>query len=54
VMELTSHGGNTELVYPVVEALARGNAVDSPETIEILGRPCEGFRCRLRRWVHTP
>jgi alpha-beta hydrolase superfamily lysophospholipase len=54
LMELTSHGGNTALVYPVVEALARGGTVNSPETIELLGRPCEGFRCRLRRWVRTP
>jgi pimeloyl-ACP methyl ester carboxylesterase len=54
VMELTSHGGNTELVYPVVEALARGIGVVQPEALTLLGVPCEGFRCRLRRWTRTP
>jgi len=51
VMELTSHGGNTELVYPIIEALARQGKVDSPEIVEVLGTPCGGFLCRLRRWV---
>lgn len=51
VMELDSHGGNTELVYPVVEALARGDSVESPEMIRLLGVPCRGFRCRVRRWA---
>lgn len=49
VMELTSRGGNTELVYPVVEALARGLGVASSDTVRLLGVPCQGFRCRLRR-----
>jgi esterase/lipase len=52
IMELTSHGGNTELVYPVVEALARGLRVETPETIEVLATPCEGIRCRLLKLVH--
>lgn len=50
VLELTSHGGNTDLVYPVVEALARGMA---PATVPQLDVPCEGFRCRLRRWARA-
>jgi hypothetical protein len=50
-MELDSHGGNTALVYPVVEALARGSTVELPEMIRLLGVPCQGFRCRVRRWV---
>ena len=54
VMELTSHGGNTELVYPVVEALARGQGVVQPDTVRLLGVPCEGFRCRLRRLARAP
>ena len=54
VMELTSHGGNTELVYPVVEALARGTGVAMPDMVRLLGAPCEGFRCRLRRWARMP
>jgi esterase/lipase len=52
VMELTSYGGNTELVYPIVEALARGVGVAQPDLVTLLGRPCTGFRCSLRRWVH--
>ena len=51
VMELTSHGGNTELVYPIVESLARGGAAEGPEIVELLGAPCDGFWCRLRRRV---
>jgi esterase/lipase len=54
VMELTSHGGNTELVYPIVEALARGVDVVQPSVVTPLGRPCTGFRCSLRRWAHVP
>jgi len=46
VMELTSRGGNTDLVYPVVEALARG--ADAPDTVKRLAEPCGGFRCLLR------
>jgi carboxylesterase len=49
VMELTSRGGNTDLVYPVVEALARGQGVAQSDTVRLLGVPCLGFRCRLRR-----
>jgi carboxylesterase len=51
VMELTSHGGNTELVYPIVEALARQGSAESPEIVQLLGTSCEGFWCRLRRWA---
>jgi len=49
VMELSSRGGNTALVYPIVEALARQGAAESPEIVELLGAPCDGFWCRLRR-----
>jgi hypothetical protein len=49
VMELPSHGGNPELVYPIVEALARQGAADSPRIVELLGAACDGFWCRLRR-----
>ena len=51
VMELNSHGGNTELVYPVVESLARHGVVDAPDVVEVLGTPCGGILCRLRRWL---
>src|SRR5215475_3873484 len=47
VMKLTSYGGNTALVYPVVEALARGVGVVQPDMVTLLGRPCTGFRCNL-------
>ena len=49
VMELTSRGGNTELVYPVVEALARRGAAEAPEIVELLHTPCKGLLCGLRR-----
>jgi hypothetical protein len=51
VMELSSRGGNTALVYPIVEALARQGAAEAPEIVELLGTPCDGFWCRLRRWA---
>lgn len=51
VMELTSHGGNTDLVYPVVEALARAGLIEPTEIVPQLGVPCQGFRCTLRRWT---
>jgi pimeloyl-ACP methyl ester carboxylesterase len=49
VMELSTHGGNTELVYPIVEALARQGAAEAPEIVELLGKSCVGFWCRFRR-----
>jgi carboxylesterase len=54
VMELTSRGGNTDVVYPVVEALARGQGVAQSDTVRLLGVPCQGFRCRLRRLSGGP
>ena len=54
VMELSSRGGNTDLVYPVVEALARGHDVVQQDTVRLLGVPCEGLRCRLRRLAGAP
>ena len=40
VMELSSRGGNTNLVYPVVEALARGTDVAQQAR-------CVCSRCRV-------
>jgi len=54
VMELSSRGGNTNLVYPIVEALARGHGVAQEDTVRLLGVPCEGFRCRFRRLAPEP
>ena len=51
VMELTSRGGNVELVYPVVEALARG--ATPPEGVPLLDVPCRGFWCSVRRWARN-
>jgi carboxylesterase len=49
VMELTGRGGNVELVYPVVEALAR--AAEPPTSVHLLDVPCHGFWCSVRRWA---
>jgi hypothetical protein len=53
VMELTERGGNVEVAYPVVEALAR--AASPPPIVKLLGVPCHGFWCSVRRWakVHS-
>ncbi|HEV8496950.1 MAG TPA: hypothetical protein VGQ56_08820 [Gemmatimonadaceae bacterium] len=52
VMEVTAQGGNVELVYPVVEALAR--ATTPPTTVQLLDVPCRGFWCNLRRRAKSP
>lgn len=47
VMEQTGRGGNTEVVYPVVTALARG--MTPPPSAPLQSVPCRGFGCTMRR-----
>jgi carboxylesterase len=47
VMEETGRGGNTEIVYPVVTALARG--MTPPPSAPLQSVPCRGFRCAMKR-----
>ena len=47
VMEIDARGGNVGLVFPVIEALARGET--PPKTAQLQGQPCAGLRCALRR-----
>jgi pimeloyl-ACP methyl ester carboxylesterase len=47
VMEQTGRGGNTEMVYPIVMALARGMTPPPPVRLESV--PCRGFRCTMKR-----
>jgi esterase/lipase len=47
VMEETGRGGNTEIVYPVVTALARG--MTPPPSAPLQSVPCRGFRCTIKR-----
>jgi esterase/lipase len=47
VMEQTGRGGNTEIVYPVVTALARG--MTPPPSAPLQSVPCRGLGCSLRR-----
>jgi pimeloyl-ACP methyl ester carboxylesterase len=47
VMEANGRGGNTEMVYPVVMALARGMVPPPPVKLESV--PCRGLRCAMRR-----
>jgi esterase/lipase len=49
VMEQTGRGGNTEVVYPVVTALARG--MTPPRSAPLQNVPCRGFWCAMRRLV---
>lgn len=51
LMELTDRGGNTAVVYPVVEALARG--VQPPSTVKLIDVPCQRLLCRLLRGVRA-
>ncbi len=48
MLELTPRGGHTEVVYPVVEALARGAA---PSEVPRFVIPCGGWKCDIRRWA---
>ena len=47
VMEQTGRGGNTEVVYPVVTALARG--MTPPPSAPLQSVPCRGLGCTMRR-----
>jgi esterase/lipase len=49
VMEIDARGGNVGLVFPVVEALARG--ATPPKVAERQDAPCGGWRCALKRGV---
>ena len=49
--EQPRRGGKTEVVYPVVEALALGRT--PPATVRRLDQPCAGWRCALRRWFSS-
>lgn len=47
VMETNARGGNTEVAFPVVEALARSN--NPPPTVTIDSINCSGWRCAWKR-----
>ncbi len=47
VMEQTGRGGNTEIVYPVVMALAR--SMTPPPSAPLQSVPCRGLGCTMRR-----
>jgi hypothetical protein len=51
VMEQTGRGGNTEIVYPVVMALARGMTPPPPAPLQSV--PCRGFRCTMKRLLRS-
>jgi pimeloyl-ACP methyl ester carboxylesterase len=52
IMEVSARGGNPDVAYPVVEALAR--AVAPPSSVELQPVPCRGWRCALRRLTRDP
>ena len=51
VMEIDARGGNVGLVFPVVEALARGATPPaiSESVVEVRRDECRGWRCALKR-----
>jgi len=49
--EQARRGGNTEVVYPVIEALALG--VTPPSAAHRLSEPCGGFQCAVKRWLKS-
>jgi esterase/lipase len=51
VMEANRRGGNTEMVYPIVMALARG--MTPPPPAQLLSVPCRGFRCSMKRLLKS-
>ena len=52
VLEQTGRGGNTEMVYPIITALARG--MTPPPPAMLLPVPCRGFRCTMKRLISSP
>ena len=47
--EQPRRGGKTDVVYPVVEALALGDT--PPGTVRRLDEPCGGWRCAVKHWL---
>ena len=47
IMEIGARGGNPDVAFPVVEALAR--SLPPPPSAELQPIPCRGWRCTLRR-----
>lgn len=46
VMEIPRRGGNPEMVYPIVTALAR--AQEPPPPVQLMSVPCRGLWCEIR------
>jgi len=47
VMEINARGGNVEIAFPVVEALAR--SMEPPSIVSVDRLDCSGFRCAAMR-----
>jgi alpha-beta hydrolase superfamily lysophospholipase len=47
VMETNARGGNVDITFPVIEALARG--IDPPKTVSVERLECSGWRCAAKR-----
>jgi esterase/lipase len=47
IMEINARGGNVDLAFPVVEALAR--SIDPPPTVTVDRLDCSGWKCAARR-----
>ena len=47
VMEVAQRGGNPEMVYPIVTALAHGQ--EPPPPVQRMAVPCGGFWCAVKR-----
>jgi hypothetical protein len=52
VMETNARGGNVDLAFPVVEALAR--SIDPPRTVSVDSLTCNGWLCGLKRAFKSP
>jgi pimeloyl-ACP methyl ester carboxylesterase len=52
IMEVSARGGNPDLAYPVIEALAR--SMTPPSSAELQPVPCRGWRCTIRRLTRDP
>jgi esterase/lipase len=52
VMETDARGGNVQIAFPVVEALAR--STDPPKTVSVDSLACSGWLCSLKRAFKPP
>jgi pimeloyl-ACP methyl ester carboxylesterase len=50
VLEIARRGGNPEMVYPIITALARAQA--PPPPVQLMSVPCRGLACEVKKLLN--